>query len=229
LRDDASAHFLEDDGVLVSALKALVVHGASLGDALTSVSEAFAGRVDPGKLREFVTRFVGYGSLVGPAVQGSTGTRATMLGGGRLGADEAHVYDIPLPPSLSGKAGQRRLTMTLAWLTPTNPRDRRYRRARLWLSSPESELRVGRTQADWRASQRGTIQHEIFEGTGAAAYDDGQGLAVRVNCAPHAGTLDAEVPYALLFSIEVAPELEVDVFSEVRERIRPAVEVRPTA
>ncbi len=227
LRDEAGADFLLDRGVMTSALKALIVHGASLGDALLTVTKAFTGRVEPRKLREFVTRFVGYGALSGSAVQGSSGTRATMLGGGLLGTDEAHVYDIPLPPGLSGKTGQRRLTMTLSWLTPTNSRDRRYRRARLWLSSPVSELNVDRTEADWRASQRGTVQHEILEGTRAAAYDDGHALTVKVNCTAHAGLLDVDVPYALAISIEVAPELDVDVFAEIRDRIRPPVEVRP--
>lgn len=227
LRDENGADFLHNNGVLTSALKALIVHGASLGEALKIIADAFAGRVEPRKLREFVTRFVGYGALVGSVIQGSTVTRATMLGGGLLGADEAHVYEIPLPPGLSGKTGQRRLTMTLSWLTPTNPRDRRYRRAKVWLSPPVSELRVERTEADWRASQRGTLEHEVLEGTRAAAYEDGDGLTVRVNCTAHAGTLEVDVPYALAVSIEVAPELGVDVFMEIRDRIRPPVEVRP--
>lgn len=226
LRDQAGADFLNDNGVLTSAMKALIVHGASLGQALKTISDVFEGRVEPRKLREFVTRFVGYGSLGRSVVQGSTATRATMLGGGHLGAEEAHAYEIPLPPGLSGKTGQRRLTTTLSWLTPTNPRDRRYRRAKLWLSAPGSELRVGRTEVDWRASQRGTVQHEVLEGTTAAAYDDGHVLTIRVNCTAYAGTLEVDVPYALAVSIEVAPELEVDVFAEIRDRVRPPVAVR---
>lgn len=227
LRATPGAEFLDDPGVLTSALKALVVHGATMGDALSVISDLFTDRVGADKLREFTTRFVGYGAI-GRLVAGSTEHRATMLGGGTLQEDEAHVYDIPLPPSLSGVTGERRLTMTLGWLTPTNPRDRRYRRAKLWLSPRDPYLGIRRVEADWRASQRGTIQHEVLTGTGAAAYTDGDVVSIGVNCMAHAGSLDVGVPYALAVSLEVAPELGVEVFAEVNTRIRPPVEVRPT-
>lgn len=227
LRRQVDADFLAHDGVLVCAIKALVVHGASMGEALQVISDVFSQTVPPQKLREFVTRFVGYGAA-GPLVDGSTASRATMLGGGLVGSEEAHVYEIPLPPGLSGKTGDRRLTMSLAWLTPLNPRDRRYRRAKLWLSPPGEHLTIDRTEADWQAARRGTIQHEVFAGNRADAYNDGDMISIAVNCAEHGGRLEDEVPYAVVISLEAAPELEVEVFAEISDRIRPPIAVRPT-
>ena len=225
LRQQDEAGFLAHDGIMTCAIKALLVHGATMGEALEILANVFAGQVSSQKMREFVSRFVGYG-VAGPGIVGSTASRATMLGGGLLNADEAHVYEVPLPPGLSGKTGERRLTMTLAWLTPANAQDRRYRRAKLWLSPQTGYLSVDRTEADWLAARRGTIQHEVFVGDRADAYDDGDALSVAVNCAEHAGRLEDEVPYALAISLEVAPELQVEVFAEISDRIRPPVTVR---
>jgi hypothetical protein len=228
LRDQGQAEFLMDQGIFVAALKALLVHGADLGEGLTIMTAAFSGRVDNRRLREFTSRFLGYGRVDLDRAFGSTAQRATLIGGGHLHAEDADVFEIPLPPSLSGKTGRRRLTMTLAWLSPVNSRDRRYRRARLWFAPPRDELQVDRCQADWNAAQRGTIQHEILEGRKAAVFADGEALTVQVNCAAYAGALTDAVPYSLAVSLEAAPELDVPVFAEVRERIRPLVTVRPT-
>jgi hypothetical protein len=170
LREDSDVGFLGDQGVLVAAIKALLVHGAELGDSMAILRLAFGHQVDQRKLREFICRFVGYGQIHADRAFGSSAQRATMIGGGRLIAEEADIFQIPLPPSLSGRAGRRRLTVTLAWLTPINPRDRRYRCARLWFEPPQQDLRLARREADWQAVQRGTIQHEILEGQYAAVF-----------------------------------------------------------
>jgi hypothetical protein len=219
--------FLRDDGVVACLLKALLVHGAAFREANDLLNEAIGNRVERRRFREYATRFVGYGSVDPTYALGSTPTRATLIGGGHLEADTASVFTVPLPPSLSGKPVMRRLTITLAWLTPINTRDRRYRRALLWFEPPRAELRVDRSDADWQAAQRGTVQHEILEGQQAAVFGDSATLSIRVNCASHAGALDDPVPYGLAVSVEVAPEIEVPVFTEIRDRIRPLITVRP--
>ena len=86
---------------------------------------------------------------------------------------------------------------------------------------------MSRQEADWQAAQRGTVQHEILEGQQASVFADDQTLAIQVNCAAYAGELADPVPYALAASLEVASELDVAVFTEIRDRIRPQVAVRP--
>jgi hypothetical protein len=86
---------------------------------------------------------------------------------------------------------------------------------------------VNRQQADWRAVRRGTVQHEILEGSQATAYADGDALAIQINCAEFAGSLTDRIPYALAVSLEVAPELDVPIFQEIRDRVRAIVQVTP--
>jgi hypothetical protein len=226
LQREAGAEFLADQAVLVAAIKALLVHGAECHDMKALIRSAFDGRVSGHKLSEFTSRFVGYGEVNLDRAFSSTAQRATMLGGGRLPAEAADRFEVPLPPSLSAKAGLRRLTATLAWLTPVNHRDYRYRRARLWFEPPTKELNVGRCGADRHAAQRGTVQHEILEGDRASVFADSDTLTLQVNCAPEAGDLRDEIPYALAVSLEVAPGLDVPVFAEISQRIRPLVIVR---
>ena len=44
-----------------------------------------------------------------------------------------------------------------------------------------------RSDCDWNAVQRGTLQHEILEGNKATPYVDGATMMVRVCCKADAG------------------------------------------
>ena len=157
-----------------------------------------------------------------------TARRVTALSGGTLRRDESHIHRVPLPRSLIGWHGFRRLTITLAWLSPVNTRHQAWRRAHLWFDPPRKQLQVSREQANWQAVRRGTLQHEILEGDKAGAFVEGENLQIQVSCRAGAGTLEDEVPYALGTTLEVAEELGVDIYAEVRTGVHP-VQVRPEA
>ena len=73
-------------------------------------------------------------------------------------------FSFPLPPSLSAVTDTRRLTITLAWLTPVKCTNQSYRVAHLWFSAPkENKIATKGINAVRNASQRGTVQHEVFE------------------------------------------------------------------
>ncbi len=146
----------------------------------------------------------------------------TALGCGQLQADQTHIHRLPLPPSLSGRQGKRRVTITLGWFTSVNPAHQSWRRAALWFSPRADALNVGRIEADWRAVQRGTVQHEVLEGDKASAYVDGDAIEVQVSCRPDAGALEEAVPYSLAISLDVAEEIGVDIYNEVRTRVHAA-------
>ena len=170
-----------------------------------------------------MTRLLGYGVVDVDRVRECTASRVTVLGGGLLREDQSHVHRIPLPPSLSGWRGHRRLTLSLAWISPVNPRHRNWRRAQLWFSPPKEDLGVERKQADWRVVQRGTVQHEILEGESSSDFVDGASLEVQVNCRADAGALEEEVPYALVSTIEVTSDLWVsNIYDEVRAGVQAA-------
>lgn len=215
---------LGDNRLRTLMTKALLVHSSAWGGS-GILRTVFQGMVSPRKLQEFTSRFVGFGIADPERVYGSTDQRVTLLGAGEIAAEEGHLFEFPLPPSLSGQNTWRRLTVTLAWMSPMNPRNRKYRRAALWFDSPNA-LETTRTDVEWRSARRGTVQHEVFEGSQAVAYVDGERATIRVNCKPDAGPLLDKVPYALAVSLEVAAEIELPIYDEVRERIRPLVQVK---
>lgn len=208
-------------------LKALLVHGASWGHAGALLHEILRTPQNSKQFKEYVTRLIGYGAIDATRVRECTEYRVTALSGGLLQAEQAHVHRFPLPPSLSGQAGWRCLTITLAWLTPVNTAHQAWRRADLWFTPPPAPLQVNRREADWRAVQRGTVQHEVLEGARAAAFVDGANLEILVSCRADAGALEDPIPYALATTLEVAADIGVTVYEEVRERVQARVRVAP--
>lgn len=213
------------DALLV---KALLVHSATWGPAAASL-RASLRIASPANFREHLARFLGYGVAFPQRVMACTEQRATMIRSDWLQPDQSHVYDVPLPPSLNGRAEWRRLIVTLAWLTPISPSSRGYRRAALTYTRADDAdpLQVNRQEVDTRAVGRGTIQHEVFEGTQASAYVDGARLRLRVDCREDTGPLEEMVPYAIAVTLEVREGVAVPIYQEIRDRIRLPVQVRP--
>ena len=215
------------DGVM---LKALIAHGASWGSLATEILARRTDLTDWRQQKDFVARWVGYGPVDVQRVLECTAERATLIGTGEVAADEALVFSVPLPPSLAGKAVFRRLTVTLAWFSPVNPAHRTYRRAKLWLTPPQTDLAVKRTNSVYdKAAQRGTLQHEVLEGEDALAYVDGKNIECKVNCAADAGELQARIRFALCLTLEVEQGVGLPIYQEIRERIAPQVQVQPGA
>ena len=207
-------------------IKALVAHGAEWGQAGSILTGILKDKNNSRQFREYITRLIGYGAVDVGRVKECTARRVTALGGGTLGQDKTHIHRFPLPPSLSGWSGHRRLIITLAWLSPVNPRHQAWRKAAISFEPPEMPLQVKRKQADARAVKRGTLQHEILEGNKAGAFVDGNSIEIRVSCRADAGILEDEVPYALAITLEVADTLNVDIYSEVRTAVH-AIRVQP--
>lgn len=212
-------------------LKALLVHGARWGEVGRVYQELLKSPENSNKLSEHLTRLLGFGRVDLASVRECTKTRVTALAGGRLAADKGSLHRFPLPPILSGKRVWRRLVVTLAWMTPIHPRNHRWRRAHLWFESPKSKLSIGskkhleRVGADWQAVQRGTVQHEVFEGEKAAAFVDGDDVVVHVSCREDAKLLSDAIPYALAVTLEVDESLGIDIYAEVRERVQSKLRV----
>lgn len=199
-------------------------------------------------LRRTAARFLGYGALDLGRVLRCTDQRATLIGIGELGANEAHRFRIPLPPSLAGRVEWRRLIVTLAWWSPIHSSHEKYRQAALWFEpygDQEFETRFDRSgrerrrpagsveafdalrrlnarrqEVDHQKVRNGTLQHEIFEGDSAVPIVDGDEVHVQVNCRTEAGRLSTVVPYALAVTLEVAEGVGLPVYQEIRDRIR---------
>jgi hypothetical protein len=149
------------------------------------------------------------------------------LGFGQLSDGEAHVFSLPLPPSLGSRPEWRRLTVTLAWLSPISASTQKYRTASLWFEMNNNGLAPTRSDADWRAVRRGTVQHEVFEGQRAEPFIDGEAIEIKVNCREDAGKIQNPIAYGLTVSLEVAEGADIAVYNEIRTRIAPAIQIRP--
>lgn len=214
---------------LVPLLKALLVHGASWGELEVRLREIIGNDGDALSTKNLLTRWLGYGVPDFRKAIECSAQRATVIGFGELGDGNAHVFRLPLPPSLASKKEWRRLTVTLAWLSPTVSSTQKYRTAGLWYEAEAGGLDASRQAVDWRAVRRGTVQHEVFEGEGAVPFADGDVLAIKVNCRQEAGRIDSPVPYGLVVSLEVAEGIDIAVYEEIRQRIVIPIQVRQAA
>lgn len=204
-------------------LKALLVHGAEWGSLEAQITNARPDIADWRQRKGLVARFVGYGlSDVDRAIS-CTERRATLIGTGQLQDGEALEFRVPVPPSLNAQLVKRRLTITLAWISPVNPRHAKYRAARLWIKVPDTDFGVSRINCDWQRVRRGTVQHEIFEGESAMPFVDGTDLVFKVNCAEDGGKLESPVPFALCVTLEVGEGVELPIYQEIQERVRPRI------
>ncbi len=145
-------------------LKTLLVHGAHY--EFDRYVPLLNGQWNTRQKKALAMRLIGYGPAEPDRVMICTDQRVTVLGCGEIGADEAHIFSLPAPPVLSGRADLRRMISTLSWLSPINLEHRNYRRAQL-------QFKVGRELADksvgvtYPGSLRGTVQHEVLDGNKA--------------------------------------------------------------
>jgi hypothetical protein len=168
-------------------IKALLVHRAFVPDESRSlIHEVFgpAGQSQGGKRKANVQRTFGFGIPDVEDVLGCIVSRATVWGEGLVGENEAKVFSFPLPLSLSGVSGLRKLSVTLAWFTPVQAGRRAYRGVRLKVEEPDYKTICSKAiggqpdrrprgpfttafgRAKWRACLRpGVGSNCVFQGT----------------------------------------------------------------
>jgi len=210
----------------VPLLKAMLVHGCSWGDIGGRISEVLRTPENGRQLSGLISRWMGYGMPQLDRVLDCTDQRATLLGFGQLSDGEAHVFRLPLPPSLGSRPEWRRLTVTLAWLSPISASTQKYRTAYLWFETNNNGLAPTRSDADWRAVRRGTVQHEVFEGQRAEPFIDGDVIEIKVNCREDAGKIQNPIAYGIAVSLEVSEGVDIAVYNEIRTRIAPAIQIQ---
>mgnify|MGYP006286301939 CR=1 FL=1 len=203
----------------VVLLKTLLVHGADWGNGKPLYESVLKNPRNSRVFKDYVGRFFGYGVADMAKVVACTDQRVTVLGVGELGDGEGQEFDFPLPPSLSAVTDKRRLTITLAWLTPVSCRRQHYRIAHLWFN-PKNHFATDRVYADHHAVQRGTVQHEVLESAKAVDFQDGETIGIKVNCRADAGDIPEPIRYGLAVTLEVAEGIEIPVYQEVKNRLR---------
>ena len=70
------------------------------------------------------------------------------------------------------------------------------------------------------------MQQEIFEGTKAEPFIDGDVLEIKVNCREDAGKIQLPIAYGLVVTLEVAEGIDISIYDEIRTRIRPDIQIQ---
>ena len=202
-------------------VKALLVHASSWGKQAQRLKQAL--NLNGQQARRDLTALLGYGALDLTRLGTAATNRAVLIAAGRIGRDERHTYDVPLPVSLQSKAEWHRVTVTLAYMAPTVGQLMRYRRAKVFFHEPDKTMTSGhRAEAEHNAVKRGSCQHEIFEGTAAMIFGAGDRLPIDVECMDDAQRLKGEkkIRYGLVVSVETAVETSTTIHDEVRTQLR---------
>ncbi|MDR0959101.1 MAG: S8 family peptidase [Propionibacteriaceae bacterium] len=201
-----------------SAIKALLAHGAASPNP--SEHDPIPGE-----------NSFGNGAATRDYADGCAPNEAVVLFVGSIGANEEQELLFPLPDGLNVR-GAKRIEATLAWLTPVNWRHRQYRKAALSFVKPDGAIPKLDTPTGLSsdATKRGatTLQRQSWDLQSTFASGQGSNMKVRVKCYEQAGGLCGErVDFAVAFSLWVAPELNIDVYSQVRAQVRARVPIHP--
>jgi hypothetical protein len=200
--------------------KSLIAHGASW-DFIHGQLSDYLSPLRSSKLKEAISQHVGYGKPDIEKVKYCIDTRATLLGYGSLLDSEAHIFKLPIPQGLGGVNIWRKLTITLSWFAEPVSQNIKYRDSALWLTveGENNNLAPQRTY-EWLQVRRGTLQHEVFEGDAITVLSQSSELEIKVNCKKDAAArLNNPIKYGLAITLEVAPDIELEIYQEIKDAI----------
>ncbi len=218
-----------DEEYFVVLAKALCVHPACWKDAdgyLRDLLQETPGRQWSAWKRKMVTPLLGHGVVDQNSLMLGRDNQVTLLAWGWIEAEQTWKFEFPLPPSMSGREGKKRVTSTVAWFTPIHPGHARYRKAKLTLlPTGDNLLGIDRRNGESNQLVLGTVHHEVFEG------DEVRGLAVdamplHLTCSSDAGELQQPIRFGLAVTLEVAPDLFTGIYEEIREMLAVPVAIR---
>ncbi|WP_223881385.1 S8 family peptidase [Nesterenkonia ebinurensis] len=208
-------------------VRALLAHASSWGEWEARLRRELG--LTNQQARRHLTALLGYGRLDTDRLGTAATNRAVLVGGGLIARDQRHTYELPLPPSLRARAEWHRFTITLAYMVPTVGQLNRYRGAKVYFATPDMQLAGGdRIDAEHNSVRRGSLQHEIVQGTRTMVFGDDGTFPIHVECMDDAQRLGAgkTVRYALVVSVETAEQTSTTIHDEVRARLRQQVRDR---
>lgn len=207
-------------------VKAMTVHGCGWDDLASNIQDLLPAGMGTSQAKAIKKQWIGYGI---PDFEKSlicNEHRATVIGFGELRSGRAHIYKMPLPSAIDNELIKRRLTVTLAWMSPIAAQNQKYRKARLWYELTENKDITPKRidMADASAPRLGTLQHEVFEGEKRYPLPEDPVLGIKVNCADDAGDFDEPIKYALAVTLELGRGVQLDLFvrsiyEEIQERL----------
>jgi hypothetical protein len=202
-------------------VRALLAHASGWGKWGSRLRDELG--LDNQQARRQLTALLGYGALDTMRLGTAATNRAVLVAGGHIARNERHTYQLPLPPSLRSRAEWHRFTITLAYMAPTVGHLTRYRSAKVYFATPDTDLAGGdRIDAEHNSVRRGSLQHEIIQGTRTMVFGDSEAFPIHIECMDDAQRLRAgrTVRYALVVSVEAAAETSTTIHDEIRAKLR---------
>lgn len=221
--------FIEETGIRVPdeyvavLIKAMLAHGASWNgwDQLFQDTLNITGQ----QAKNTLHKYLGYGEPDIERVKECTKERVTLIGYGDIMQDKAFIYfiySIPIPIEFHEKSLRRRLTVTLAYLSPIHPSSIKYWEKQVLLTINNGSNLIGsRAEYDYHAVQRGTLQHEIIESDSIEVWNIDDAIELKVNCRGCASENNPEIliPYALFATFEMTPDCGIDAYQKVVDKV----------
>lgn len=218
-------------------LKALLTHRARWPQPeLAHIIEVF-GPGDPRRAtaqKMNAMRVFGFGIADIDEVIGCIESRATLWGEGAVVENDASVFRVPLPASLSGQRVPHAVTATIAWFSPVIPGRRAYKSVRLTIEEPPAQrlgslgVKPASDMGDRNQTERGTLFQRRWQGQTVAQISSGDALEFRVARKPDREEAEDRTPIAFGVAVSIEAEAELPIYEEVGAQVtvRPTVPVR---
>jgi len=219
--------------------RALCVNAADWSNEALAYYDETADRLGRNKVlrcSEEVARHFGHGYLSAERMQQSPAQGVTLVGLGDVRKDQGKIFDMPLPPSLSGDRVPRSMRVTLAWFSPATAARSRYRMAALRAIAADViddddqdedkgwGLLLKAAGPDRHMIRRGTVwSRRLVHGRLAGpAYNEDVTIPIRVQCQDASGgglDPDLDIRFAIAVTLEIEAEVNYDIYAEIREKI----------
>ena len=202
--------------------RALAINGASMPETAETFYRSERNRLHGRyhQAREEVARYFGYGFLDQELMREAPFHGVTLVGLGRVEKSSGTVFNMPLPPSLSGDKVNRSMQVTLAWFSPVEPTHARYRLAALEAIAADSNMQKDEEKDDeWKLGMkpappskalisRGTVwsRRFIHKRKKVPRFSHDETLPIRVQCRNASGLdPDVQIHFAIVVTPEVPP------------------------
>jgi hypothetical protein len=218
--------FVLPDRIKPLAVKGMLLHSCSWNNSLEFYTSAW--NIGREQVKKRLAAFIGHGRAEREKLLGSDDHRVTLVAWDEIVEGSGLIYSVPLPLSMSGQQVSWKVTATLSWLSPINTSVQAYRQANLWFELLNDDAyQVRRTDVERRMARRGgTVQHELFSGERVLAFNEGEALLFKVNCAEDArGLGERQIQFFFVASLEVSPGIGLPIFNEVATSLAAQVPV----
>lgn len=206
------------------ALKTMLIHSCSWGNIGKDLMAHYVPNV-PRRKKAETLKWIGYGFPNQEYSSFCTDQRVTVMGYGTLNSGMQTHFVFPLPDCLISQAVKKRLTLTLAWMSPTAPNNKDYKLAKLsYLANGHKQIASAREDSDEHSAKRGTVQHDVFEDNHASTYISGSNIEIVVQYKKNSHSTTLPVKFVLMATLEVAPETQLPIYQQVETLIRTQVQ-----